>query len=363
MAGAFTTTFMRLVGIDLPIVLAPLAGGPSTPALAGAVTNAGGLGSLGAGYLPADQISAQIAAVRASTDGPFAANLFVEDTPDVASDQVSSAWARVAPYRHEVGLGDEPPPTRFAEPFAEQLQAVLDGRVPVVSFTFGLPAPAVIDAVHASGALVVLTATSEAEGAAAVAAGADAICAQGTEAGGHRGTFIGDAADSLIGTMALVPRLVDTTGLPVLAAGGIMDGRGVAAALVLGAGAAQLGTAFLRCPEAGTSEPYREALAEADGSTMLVTGISGRAARGLPNRLSRELTAAPGIPAYPVMNALTRELRRRAAEMGRSDLLSLWAGQGVRGGRELPAADLVAQLMDETVEALGQFGRPGGDRS
>lgn len=345
------TPFAEAIGIEVPIVLAPLAGGPSTPGLAAAVSNAGGLGSLGVGYLSAGGIRREVDALRRLTDKPFAVNLFVDQASRVDSGEVERAWALLAPYRAELGLADAEPPKIFAEPFEDQLQAVIDARVPVVGFTFGIPDPAVVEAVRASGAQLLLTVTSLAEATAARAAGADFLCAQGAEAGGHRGTFIGETTDGLVGLIALVPQVIDATQLPVVAAGGIMDGRGIAAALALGAGAAQLGTAFLRCPEAGTNAAYRRALAASDGTTRLIAGISGKAARGLPNRLASDLASAE-IPPYPIMHALTRDLRRRAAEQGKPELLSLWAGQGVTASRELSAVELMARLIAETEAAI-----------
>ena len=353
--GWTATPFAKAIGIEVPIVLAPLAGGPSTPGLAAAVSNAGGLGSLGVGYLSASGIRQEVDALRRLTNKPFAVNLFVDQALRVDSGQVERAWALLAPFRAELGLADTDPPRIFAEPFADQLQAVIDARVPLVSFTFGIPDSAVIEAVRASGAQLLLTVSSLAEAKAANAVGADFLSAQGAEAGGHRATFIGETTDGLIGVIALVPQVIDATHLPVVAAGGIMDGRGIAAALALGAGAAQLGTAFLRCPEAGTNVAYRQALAASDGTTMLIAGISGKAARGLPNRLASDLACAE-IPPYPVMNALTRDLRRRAAELGRPEFLSLWAGQGVAASRELSADQLMARLIAETEAAINVLG-------
>ncbi|HLG67541.1 MAG TPA: nitronate monooxygenase [Acidimicrobiales bacterium] len=350
------TPFTRATGVALPIVLAPLAGGPSTPELAAAVSEAGGLGSLGVGYASPSAIRAEVAAVRRLTAKPFAVNLFVDTPVQVSPEQIAAAWRILAPYRRELGLEEGDPPDHFAEPFDEQLAAVLEARVPLVSFTFGAPSRAVTDALHGAGSLVVATVTNVAEARAARDAGADVLCAQGAEAGGHRGTFAGDVATGLVGLAALVPDVADAAGLPVLAAGGIMDGRGVAAALALGAAGAQLGTAFLRCPEAGTSAPYRQALAAADGATVLTSAFSGKPARGLANRMARDLAAATDLPPYPVMNALTRDLRRQAAELGRADFLSLWAGEGVARGRELPAGELVARLVEETDAALAAVG-------
>lgn len=348
------TAFTRLVGIDLPIVLAPLAGGPSTPALAAAVCQAGGLGSLGVGYLSPEAIRTEIQQLRATTDRPFAVNLFVPSSFDVDPNVVAAAWTLLQPFRQELGMPDEDPPARFQEDFDDQLQVIVDAKVPVVSFTFGLPQRDVINALHAEGAAVISTVTSEPEAMAAATLPLDALCAQGSEAGGHRGSFLGDD-DSPVGLMALVPRVVDRTDLPVVACGGLMDGRGVAAVLALGAGAAQLGTAFLQCPEAGTSLPYRRAVAASNGTTIVTRALSGRPARGLPTRFARELPEGTVLPPYPVMNALTRGLRKRAAELDRPEFLSLWAGQAVAAARAQPASDLVADLAREAGSVIAQL--------
>lgn len=345
------TAFTRLVGIDLPLVLAPLAGGPSTPALAAAVSEAGGLGTLGVGYLPPAQIRQEIQELARATDRPFGVNLFVDSPIDVDPVVVATLWRLLAPFRHELGMADEEPPDRFQENFADQLQEVLDAEVPVVSFTFGLPDREVIDALHDTGAVVMATVTSEAEARAAAALPLDALCAQGCEAGGHRGGFL-EGQEELIGLMALIPRVVDNMSLPVVATGGVMDGRGVAAAIALGAAAVQLGTAFLQCPEAGTSTPYRQALAAAEGTTVLTRAFSGKLARGLPNRFAHELADITELPPYPVMNALTRGLRKRAAELRRPEFLSLWAGQAVASGRPRKAAGVVADLVRETSAVI-----------
>jgi nitronate monooxygenase len=256
-------------------------------------------------------------------------------------------------------MEDTGPPSSFAPSFDEQVDAVVAAAVPFVSFTFGIPPADVLARVRRSGALVGMTVTNGDEARAAADAGFDVLVAQGAEAGGHRGTFIGDPAEDLVGLMALVPRC-KATGLPVLASGGIMDGRGVAAALTLGAAGAQLGTAFLACPEAGTSGPYRQALASTSGHTVITTVISGRAARGLPNRLTAELAGRP-VPPYPVMNALTAGLRRRAAELGQNAFLSLWAGQGVAALRPMAASALLEVLVAETDAAFRRGDRGSAD--
>ena len=230
-------------------------------------------------------------------------------------------------------------------------------RPAVASFTFGILDAAQVARLHAAGCLVVGTATTVAEARAWAQVGADVVCASGTEAGGHRGTFLGDFTASQVGTLALVPQCVDAVDIPVIAAGGIMDGRGIAAAQALGAQAVQMGTAFLACPESGIGPAYRQALAQAqDTDTRLTRVFSGRPARGIVNAMMEALAAEEDrVPAYPVQNALTGALRRAAAAQGRTSHLSLWAGQGVGAARAMPAGELVAVLTDEWHTACGRL--------
>ena len=342
------------LGIRHPIVLAPMAGGPSTPALVAAVSEAGGLGSYGAAYLPRGKLRDVIHEIRDRTQSPFAINLFADDGADAEPAVLQEAQATIARYREELGLPPSAPPSP-SPALAEVVPVLIEEQVPVFSFTFGIPSAAILDACRSAGIVTMGTATSVAEAVALEQAGVDFICAQGAEAGGHRGTFDRNADPPLVGTMALVPQVVSAVRVPVVAAGGIMDGRGVAAALALGAQAASLGTAFLLCPEAGTSAPYRAALRQArDDATVVTRAFSGRAARGLANRFTREMSGAPLAP-YPVQNALTREIRAAAAKAGNADLLSLWAGQGARLAREVPAGELVAQIMREADSVLSQL--------
>jgi nitronate monooxygenase len=346
--------------LAFPLIQAPMLG-ISTRALALAVCNAGGLGSFAAaGSAPAG-LEEEAAALRSAADGrPFAINLFVlrDAAPDTAGAR--RAMELLAPWRAELGLPPQALPNRFAEPFADQFAALLRAAPPVASFTFGVLTAEEVAALHARDCWVIGTATTVAEALAWQAAGADAICAQGFEAGGHRGHFLADVEESLVGTMALVPQVRAAVPLPVIAAGGIMDGAGIAAALALGASAVQLGTAFLLAHEAATSPAARGAIAEAPhDATRLTRAFSGRHARGIANRFMREMAeVADNLPAYPVQNALTAELRAAAAKAGRADMLSLWAGQGVRSARAMPAAALVAALMHEAeVAATGLAAR------
>src|SRR5438105_1346899 len=351
------TAFTERTGVQYPFVLAPMAGGPSTPALCAAVSEAGGLGSYGAAYLAPEKVREVVHAIRAATSRPFAVNLFVDDGVPADEATLAAAQKALARFRAEVGLpalhGTVPSPAPQAPvQLKDVFPVILEERVPVFSFTFGIPPPEILDACRRAGVATMGTATTVAEARKLEQAGVDFICAQGAEAGGHRGTFNRDADPPLIGTMALVPQMIDAVRVPVIAAGGIMDGRGFAAALALGASAVSLGTAFLLCPEAGTSAPYRAALGQArDDATMITRAFSGRAARGLSNRFTREMSDAPIAP-YPIQNALTREIRATAAKLGDPGFLSLWAGQAAPLAREMPARELVAQIVHEAEAVI-----------
>jgi len=347
------TDLMQRLALTHPIIQAPMAGGGDTPALAAAVSEAGGLGSLGAAYLSPAQIAEAAQAVRARTAKPFAINLF-SPTPAPAASDPTPALARVAPFHAELGLPAPETPTPPADPFPAQFAAVLESGVAVFSVTFGIPPADAIQAAKARGMLFVGTATTVEEAVALERAGADAVVAQGSEAGGHRGTFAAEFGAAMIGTMALVPQVVDAVRIPVIASGGIMDGRGIAAALALGASAVQMGTAFLTCDEAGVADAYKQQILDArEDATRVTRAFSGRPARGIANRAMDTLdSAAEAILPFPLQNALTRPMRVAAGKQGRAEFLSLWAGQGVRLARRQTAAELVLRLVEETERAL-----------
>ncbi len=349
------------LGIEHAILQAPMAGGPSTPELVAAVSNAGALGSFAGGYLSPAAIREAIRAIRALTDRPFQVNLFAPEPPRTppSAEEIGRAQEALAPFRAEVGLADPAAPAPLPR-FEEQLRVVLEEHVPVFSFTFGALGAEDLAALVSSGVVVLGTATTVREARALEIAGVHAVVAQGGEAGGHRGTFLGPPERGLAGTLALVPQIADAVALPVVAAGGIMDGRGIAAVLALGAKAAQLGTAFLACPESGASRAYKDAVLARrdDDATALTRAFSGKSARGLRNRFIEEMERAPLLP-YPLQNAMTADMRREAGKAGRADLLSLWAGQGVPLARARPAGDLVRDLVRETEEAVARLERGG----
>ena len=339
---------MDRLGIDLPVVQAPMGGGPSTVEMAAAVSGAGGLGSLAGGYLSPDRLRTRIRELRAATDRPFAVNLFVPTPVTEDPGRIARARALLGRYRAELGLEGDAGGPPWSEDFSAQVEVVIAERVPVFSFTFG-PLPAgVVDALHHGGTVVIGTATNAAEAVELRDGGCDLICAQGGEAGGHHGTWLADGERSVIGTMALVPLVCDAVDVPVVAAGGIMDARGVAAALCLGAGAAQMGTAFMLCPEAGTPAPHRKAIRSARETDVLLTGeVTGRLARGVRNRLMDELRGQE-VPPYPIMNALTREIRRASAGRDDPELMSLWCGQAV----PLVSQDSAGQIARAAAEGV-----------
>jgi nitronate monooxygenase len=335
--------------LEHPIVQAPLGGGASTPALAAAVSGAGGLGFLAAGYKAADAVRADVEAVRAATDRPFGVNLFAppQPVPDAAA---VDRYARALAERY----GETGAARHEDDGWEEKLALVAELRVPVVSFTFGCPEAAEVDRLHAAGAAVWATVTTPAEARVAAAAGADALVVQGVEAGGHRATF-DDTAPVDLGLLAALQLVGAATALPLIATGGIATGRAVAAVLVAGAAAAQLGTAFMLAPEAGTVPAHAEAI-RADRPTGLTRAFTGRTARGIVNRFQREHTAGAPL-GYPDVHHVTAPLRAAARERGDTDGFHLWAGQAHALAEPLPAGELVRRLAADARAAIAAAGR------
>ncbi|MEM7522445.1 MAG: DUF561 domain-containing protein [Pseudomonadota bacterium] len=342
-----------LLGTGHPIIQAPMAGA-STPEMAAAAANAGALGSLGLALDRPEQAEAEIRAAKALTNGALNLNFFCHQPPAVDRAAIDAAKALVAPYYAEFGLG-EPMDPSATPPFDEaRLALVLAASPRVVSFHFGLPPPDLLAPLKEAGIVVIASATSPKEAMALEAAGADAVIAQGWEAGGHRGVF--DPADGPgeMGTMALVPAIVDRVSVPVIAAGGIGDGRGVAAAFMLGASGVQIGTAFLNGAESKVADAHKAALLASDGANTAVTSaFSGRPARGLRNRYMAETEGAV-FPDFPLMNPLTGPLRKASAAAGSGAFMSLWSGQAAGLNRVEPTGQVVERLVAEAQSLLAR---------
>lgn len=346
----------RLLDIDLAIIQAPMAGA-STAELAAAVSNAGGLGSLGTAMMTPSEVRAQTGALRALTNKPFNLNFFVHAEPDIASHDGAAMRGALKPYFDERGLGEVPEPASPAPAFNdEMLELVLELRPRVASFHFGLPGTHAVKALKEAGIVVIGSATTAAEARALETGGADAIVAQGHEAGGHRGTFLDHVDLGTVGTMALVPQVVDAVSVPVIAAGGIGDARGVAAAFMLGAAGVQLGTAYLACPEAGIHTVHRKALTEAsDHSTVVTKLFSGRPARAIRNRLTEELHSLEALTApFPAQRALVAPLARVSAKENRAEFMPLWSGQAAALSKPEPAAEKTLRLIREAEKLMGR---------
>jgi len=342
-----TTTLPELLGISLPIVQAPMAGAQG-PSLALAVTQAGGLGSLPAATLTPEALRRDLLALRERTAGPINVNFFCHAPPAPDAGREAAWRALLAPYYAEFDLDPDAVVAGPARsPFNHELADVL-AELPtaVVSFHFGLPSPELLERVRATGAKVLSSATTVDEARWLDARGVDAVIAQGLEAGGHRGHFLSDDLEAQAGTFALLPQIVRAVRVPVIAAGGIADAGGVAAARALGASGVQVGTAYLLCPEATTSAVHRQALtADAGGATELTNLFTGRPARGIRNRLMRELGALRGdVPAFPLAAGAVSPLRGKAEAQGSGDFSPLWAGQNTTGCRAVPAAEITREL-------------------
>ena len=351
-----STSFSRVLGLHLPGIQAPLAGGPSTQDLVPACSAAGVLGCFGFAYTQPEEMKKQSAWVRTKTDRPFGINLFTSPLPGaIDAGAQRGALEAVAGYYKELGL---PAPEPANAPYAPDLDAQLDAVAEIAPRVFtvhlsDLPEEQ-LRRLKTKNILVGGSATCVAEAKRLEALGFDFVIAQGGEAGGHRGSFLRDPYESLTGTLALVRLVVRAVRLPVIAAGGIMDGAGIAAALALGAQAAQLGTAFIPCPESGAPQAHKDALLAArEDETRITEKFSGKPARGLANRFMTEMASknAPQL-VFPAQNSVTGKLRQASAMAGKPDFIALWAGQAAPLSRALPAAELVAKLEAEAVESI-----------
>lgn len=350
----------RRLGLRYPIVQGPFGGGLSSTDLLVTVSEAGGLGSFGIHHLAPDRIRELGASIRARTQKPYALNLWVSNADPggdaLTAEQFEAGIARFRPYYDELGL--EPPamPQRYGEQFGEQVEAMLEVRPSVFSFVFGIPSADILEECRRRGIVTVGTVTTIDEALAMDHAGVDVIVATGFEAGGHRVSFLRSAEDSLTGTFALIPQIADRVSAPVIAAGGISDGRGIAAAMMLGAQGVQIGTAFLACEESNASAIHRAALfSEQAKYTALTRAFSGRLARGIRNRFVEDMVthSAEFFP-YPIQSWFTGSFKPSAIAQGRSDLISLWAGQAAPQLRHHHAGALFESLVRETIDALSK---------
>ena len=337
----------QLFGTELPIIQSPMAGVQSA-ALAIAVSNAGGLGSLPCAMLAPDGVCRELATIKAQTRAPYNVNFFCHAQPTPDAEREARWRETLAPYYRELGIDPATIPTGPGRnPFTAEMADVLDEfRPPIVSFHFGLPSLELMTRVRGRGSKILASATTVAEARWLEAHGVHAVIAQGCEAGGHRGIFLSEDLTTQVGTLALLPQVVRAVRVPVIAAGGIADARGVAAALSLGAAAVQVGTAYLLCPEATTSAVHRAALRSEDAvHTALTNLFTGRPARGIVNRLMRELgPMSAAAPAFPLATGAIAPLRAKAEARGSGDFSPLWSGQNASGCTEAPAAALTRAL-------------------
>lgn len=351
------TDLTDLLKVEHPIIQAPMAGS-ATVALATAVSNAGGLGSLGYATIPLEKIRENVQALRTATDKPFNLNFFTHSPPKENKEINARTRDRIRPFYEELGLTDVPESAEapFGTFDADTLSLLLELKPAVTSFHFGLPSTNMVEVLKDSGCVVLCSATTVAEARALNEARVDAIIAQGWEAGGHRGTFDTTYEDFGVGSMALVPQVVDAVDVPVIAAGGIADGRGIAAAFALGASGVQMGTAFLSCPEAEVSDTHRAALSNAtDEDTRLTRAFSGRPARAKNNRYIEAMAEhRTPLPDFPTMYGFSGPLQNQSAERNDSDFQFLLYGQAAGLNRDLPAAELVRTLVKEAQNILSK---------
>jgi nitronate monooxygenase len=344
----------ELLKIEYPIIQAPMAGGITTSNLVAEVSNAGGLGMIGAGYMTPNQIREQIRELKQLTSKSFGINLFVPNEFAYTENEINSANELLQPIRNQLHINEEnsieiPTSGHVFESFTEQIKVVIEESVPVCSFTFGIPSEAVISELKQNNIFVIGTATTVEEAIEVEKSGMDMVVVQGSEAGGHRGNFIRSTQDSLIGLMSLIPQVVDHVSIPVIAAGGIMDGRGLMASLCLGAMGVQMGTAFLTCIESGAHPIYKEAIIHAkEDQTVLTRAFSGKYARGIKNKFIDEMEKhEDSLPDFPVQNVLTQSIRKASSSQQNPDYLSLWSGQSPRLAKNQSVKMLFQTILTE----------------
>ncbi|MGP4039757.1 NAD(P)H-dependent flavin oxidoreductase [Gracilibacillus sp. D59] len=342
----------ELLHIQYPIIQAPMAGGVTTSTLVAEVSNNGGLGMIGAGYMSPVQMREQIREIRELTSNFFGVNLFVPEEFDMTENEINTAEQLLQPIREQLHVEDKldiPTFSKVTETFHEQMKVVIEEEVPVCSFTFGIPSKEMIKELKEHNIILVGTATTVKEAIEIEKCGMDIVVVQGSEAGGHRGTFLAGEKESLIGLMSLIPQVVDQVKIPVIAAGGIMDGRGLMASICLGAMGVQMGTAFLTCEESGANKLHiKEILHATEDQTALTRAFSGKWARGINNKFITEMKQHEGsLPDFPVQNSLTKTIRKASFSQNNRDYMSLWSGQSPRLAKRQTVKSLIHNLMTE----------------
>ncbi len=337
---------LDLLSIHYPIIQAPMAGGVSTPLLAAEVSEAGGLGMIGAGYLNPNETRKQIREVKSRTIKPFGVNLFIPEKTFWAEGETRKAYDALEAFRFKLGV-ESSYSTSSADHYKEQLEIIIEEGAPICTFTFGLPSDEEIQLLKEKNIVLIATATTVEEAKLAERKGMDAVVVQGSEAGGHRGTFLHTMEEGLVGLISLVPQAADRVNIPLIAAGGIMDSRGINAVLCLGAQAAQLGTAFLTCKESGANPVHKKAVLSATEEQTVVTKVfSGKYARGIYNNFIKEMEEADAAVApFPIQNSFTGGIRKEAARQNNPGYMSLWSGQSPRLSRDVSAFELMQSLV------------------
>ncbi len=352
------TRITKMLKIKYPIIQAPMAGGITSPELVAAVSNAGGLGSLGAGYMRAEEIRLAILRIRALTKKPFAVNLFVPTKSRATQKQMDNMVKILKTTCKSVCSDIHPVTSPYCPTFDSQMTVLIEEKIPVFSFTFGVPEIKWLKKLRHNKTKIIGTATSVAEAEMLEIFGIDCMVAQGFEAGDHRGTFIGECDDSLIGNFALIPQIVDNVKMPVIASGGIMDARGIVAAMMLGAEAVQMGTAFISCSESGAHPDYKKMLLKSkEDNTVLTRSFSGKLARGIKNKFIQSMVPYQDcIMDYPIQHVLTQQIRKEAYKKGQVDYMSLWAGQAAYLSSGVSANELI-QSLDGDVKNIFHKGK------
>ncbi|WP_079527168.1 NAD(P)H-dependent flavin oxidoreductase [Halobacillus hunanensis] len=352
------TRLTELLSLELPIIQAGMAGGITTPELIAEVSNAGGLGSLGAGYMDPADMQNVIKSIKQKTSKPFAVNVFVPGETNYNSSHIHASNELLFPYLKELGI--EEATGEIKHVFEQQLEKIIEEGIQICSFTFGLPPKKWINKLKANDILLIGAATTVEEAALNEQAGMDAVVAQGYEAGGHRGTFHGSFQKSMIGTLSLVPQVVDKVSIPVIAAGGIMDGRGLMASMMLGAQGVQMGTAFVTAEESSAKHQHKQAiLTSSEDATVMTSAFSGKPARGIDNQFIQDMKPYEDtLPDYPIQNSLTKEIRQTAALQNKPQYMSLWSGQSPKLSKEGRAHEIIKTIVSEADSILSSYSPP-----